>query len=92
MDWGNCILKAVHKDSSGKVTGIDGELHLEGDFKKTRLKLTWLCDVPDLVPLRVVDLGHLITKAKVRSTRPCPACSICCCLFFCWLVCGRPVP
>lgn len=100
MGWGNCIMRALHKDASGAVTGIDAgaagggrggrrrwaghaaiaglgglqaarqqactparppiqlrsahlwlacslliptaELHLEGDFKKTKLKLTWL--------------------------------------------------
>jgi glutamyl-tRNA synthetase len=66
MDWGNCIMHDVTKGADGKVTGIKASLHLQGDFKKTKLKLTWLSDVPDLVPLRLVTLGDLITKAKVR--------------------------
>ena len=65
MDWGNCIMREVAKGPDGRVTGITAALHLEGDFKKTKLKLTWLADVPDLVPLRLVTLGDLITKAKV---------------------------
>ena len=70
MDWGNCILRKIHKDANGVITSIDGDLHLEGDFKKTKLKLTWLADVPDVVPLCLVHLDHLITKAKV-SLRLC---------------------
>jgi glutamyl-tRNA synthetase len=66
MDWGNCIMREIQRDEAGEVTAVSGELHLEGDFKKTKLKLTWLADVPDLVPLRLVMLGDLITKAKVR--------------------------
>lgn len=65
MDWGNCIMREVTKGADGKVAAIKGDLHLEGDFKKTKLKLTWLADVPDVVPLRLVTLGDLITKAKV---------------------------
>ena len=80
MDWGNCILRKIHKDANGVITSIDGDLHLEGDFKKTKLKLTWLADVPDVVPLCLVHLDHLITKAKV-SLRSCfvsfSSCSIC---------------
>lgn len=45
MDWGNCILKKVHKDSNGVVTSIDADLNLAGDFKTTRMKVTWLAQV-----------------------------------------------
>eukprot|EP01025_Chloroclados_australasicus_P012110 TRINITY_DN15522_c0_g1_i1.p1 TRINITY_DN15522_c0_g1~~TRINITY_DN15522_c0_g1_i1.p1 ORF type:complete len:190 (-),score=31.23 TRINITY_DN15522_c0_g1_i1:311-880(-) len=67
MDWGNCIMHKVERDASGAIASIDGELHLAGDFKKTKLKLTWLADTPDLVPLCLVDLGHLITKPKLEE-------------------------
>lgn len=72
MNWGNAIIKTIHHSSgdssgSGMVTAIDAELHLEGSVKLTKWKLTWLADVPDLVPLRLVELGHLITKPKVRN-------------------------
>lgn len=72
MDWGNCIMRSVETGAGAAVTAIAGELHLQGDFKKTKLKLTWLADVPDVVPLRLVTLGYLITKAKVRlpAARP----------------------
>jgi hypothetical protein len=53
------------KGPDGQVTALTGQLHLAGDFKKTRLKLTWLADVPELVPLTLTDFDYLITKKKV---------------------------
>lgn len=49
------------------MVGLSGELHLEGNVKTTRLKLTWLPDIPDLVPLLLVDFGHLLTKKKLEE-------------------------
>jgi hypothetical protein len=51
----------------GAVRSLEGVLHLEGSVKATRLKLTWLPDTPDLVPLRLVDFDHLITKRKLED-------------------------
>lgn len=62
-----CVLQSITKDASGQVTGATAELNLAGDFKKTKLKLTWLADVPDLVPLTLTEFDYLITKKKVRS-------------------------
>ena len=42
MSWGNIIVKKVHKGADGKVARMDAELHLAGDVKKTKKKLTWL--------------------------------------------------
>uniref|UniRef100_A0A383W857 glutamate--tRNA ligase n=1 Tax=Tetradesmus obliquus TaxID=3088 RepID=A0A383W857_TETOB len=67
MDWGNAIIKSVSKGPDGQVTGLTGVLNLAGDFKKTRLKLTWLADVPELVPLTLTDFDYLITKKKVEE-------------------------
>jgi glutamyl-tRNA synthetase len=47
MDWGNAIVRTVSRDASGRVTALAGELHLEGDFKKTKKKLTWLSAYDD---------------------------------------------
>lgn len=58
-------LQGVTKDAAGQVTGVTAELHLAGDFKKTKLKLTWLADVPELVPLTLTEFDYLITKKKV---------------------------
>lgn len=67
MDWGNAIIKSITKDASGAVTALSGSLHLEGDVKKTKLKLTWLAATDELVPLSLVDFDHLITKKKVEE-------------------------
>src|SRR5260221_608917 len=42
MDWGNAIVRSKDVDSSGTITALVMELHLEGDFKKTTKKITWL--------------------------------------------------
>lgn len=60
-------LQSLTKDAAGQVTGVSAVLHLEGDFKKTKLKLTWLADVPELVPLKLMDYDYLITKKKVGT-------------------------
>lgn len=67
MDWGNCFFRRIHRDASGRVTGIEGELHPSGDPKKTKLKLTWLADNEDKVKLRMIDYDYLITKKKVEE-------------------------
>lgn len=66
MDWGNVICNKVHKDASGKVVSIDAKLHLEGDFKKTEKKLTWLAAEKN-IPVELVDFDHLITKDKLEE-------------------------
>lgn len=61
MDWGNCI---VTKHADGRVTG---KLNLDGDFKKTKYKLTWLANTEDKTPIKIVDFDHLITKDKIEE-------------------------
>jgi glutamyl-tRNA synthetase len=58
--------QGVERDASGGITAVAAELNLAGDVKATKLKLTWLPDVPELVPLKLCDFGYLITKKKVR--------------------------
>jgi len=64
MDWGNAIIRRIHSQE-GVVTGIDADLHLAGDYKTTDKKLTWLPDIPDLVPVKLVEYDYLITKEKL---------------------------
>lgn len=65
MDWGNVIVEKIHK-IDGVVKSIDIKLHLEGDFRKTEKKLTWIADIKDkTVPIELVDFDHLITKDKL---------------------------
>ncbi|KAK6139517.1 hypothetical protein DH2020_026748 [Rehmannia glutinosa] len=44
-----------------------GVLHLDGNVKKTKLKLTWLSDTSELVRLTLVDFDYLITKKKLEE-------------------------
>jgi hypothetical protein len=61
--------QSITRDAGGQVTSIAAQLHLAGDFKKTKLKLTWLADVDGLVPLVLTEFDYLITKKKVRWGR-----------------------
>jgi len=68
MAWGNVIIDRVHREvAGGPVTGVDAHLHLEGDFRKTKLKLTWLADSTELPLLELNHLGYLITKRKLEE-------------------------
>lgn len=60
MDWGNAFVRAL-------TPSVKLELHLEGDFKKTKKKLTWLAKSDKLVPLVLRDYDFLISKAKLEE-------------------------
>ncbi|KAK9451992.1 tRNA synthetases class I, catalytic domain-containing protein [Limtongia smithiae] len=66
MDWGNAFMKTIHKDGD-IVTAIDAVLNLEGDFRKTDKKITWLAATDDVVPVDLVDFDYLITKDKLQE-------------------------
>ncbi|EEB08143.1 glutamate-tRNA ligase [Schizosaccharomyces japonicus yFS275] len=66
MDWGNAYVRDIVYDADNKtVVSLKLELHLEGDFKKTEKKVTWLADVPSLPTVDLVDFDYLITKDKL---------------------------
>ena len=65
MDWGNAIVKEITKDEEGRVTALSGVLNLQGSVKTTKLKLTWLPEINELVKLTLTDFDYLITKKKV---------------------------
>jgi glutamyl-tRNA synthetase len=69
MDWGNAIIKDIILDKeTGSVTSIKATLHLDGDFKKTEKKITWIADVPEsLTPCVLTTFDHLITKDKLEE-------------------------
>jgi glutamyl-tRNA synthetase len=67
MDWGNAVVKEIHKDQDGNLTQLTGVLHLEGSVKSTKLKLTWLPEIAELVSLSLMDFGYLITKKKLEE-------------------------
>jgi glutamyl-tRNA synthetase len=66
MDWGNIIIQQVQSGPEG-VPVIEAILHLEGDFKKTKKKLTWLAATDEVVPCTLVDYDYLITKKKLEE-------------------------
>ncbi|SJM87001.1 probable Glutamate--tRNA ligase, cytoplasmic [Zygosaccharomyces bailii] len=61
MDWGNVIITSKNADGS-----LVAKTNLDGDFKKTKHKLTWLANT-DYVPVELVDFDHLITKDKLEE-------------------------
>ena len=65
MDWGNAF---VRKIVGSPVESIEMELHLTGDFKKTKKKVTWLSASPTapLIPVLLLDYDYLITKKKLE--------------------------
>lgn len=71
MDWGNAIIRSKTTGPSGDVTSLTMDLHLEGDFRKTKKKITWLAqpskDHP-LVDVTLLDYDYLITKKKLEET------------------------
>jgi glutamyl-tRNA synthetase len=68
MDWGNAfVTKIVRPDPAGDVTELKLKLHLEGDFKKTEKKVTWLAQDQNLVKVKLVDFDYLITKDKIEE-------------------------
>jgi glutamyl-tRNA synthetase len=66
MDWGNAIITGKTTDAEGN-TIVNGHLHLEGNFKNTEKKLTWLPAIDDLVPVVLEEYDHLITKEKMEE-------------------------
>ncbi|KAL0581100.1 glutamate--tRNA ligase [Marasmius crinis-equi] len=70
MDWGNAYVRSKAVDASGTVTSVELELHLEGDFKKTKKKITWLAQSTSehpLIPVTLLDYDYLITKKKLEE-------------------------
>jgi len=66
MNWGNVVVDEVAKEGD-VVKAMRGHLHLEGNPKDTKLRLTWLAQCEDLLPVRAVTFGHLITKDKLEE-------------------------
>ena len=68
MNWGNAMIKSISADESGIVSGLELNLHLDGDIKKTEKKITWLGKEPsNMIPVDLVDFDYLITKEKLEK-------------------------
>lgn len=71
MDWGNAIVTSKSVAASGSIEAITMKLHIEGDFKKTKKKITWLAEstpTNTLTPITLIDYDYLITKKKLEET------------------------
>ncbi|KAJ1899526.1 glutamate--tRNA ligase [Kickxella alabastrina] len=68
MDWGNAIVESIDRTDS-TVTNLVLRLHLEGDVKTTKKKITWLAQSPSVHPVEamLVDYDYLITKKKLEE-------------------------
>lgn len=70
MDWGNAFVRSKTVSERGEVTHIEMELYLEGDFRKTKKKITWLAQPSSehpLVDITLLDYDYLITKKKLEE-------------------------
>jgi len=68
MDWGNAFIRKITQNEEGVVTAIEAELNLQGDFKKTDKKITWVANVEtSLTPCILTTFDHLITKDKLEE-------------------------
>ena len=71
MNWGNAIVRKIHTSLNplnSNITGLELELHLQGDVKKTEKKITWLSEEgQELIPVELVDFDYLITKDKIEE-------------------------
>lgn len=71
MDWGNAIIRSKSISASGVIEALTADLHLEGDFKKTEKKVTWLADPASsrrpLVNVTLLDYDYLVTKKKLEE-------------------------
>ncbi|KAJ3300623.1 hypothetical protein HK104_009280 [Borealophlyctis nickersoniae] len=74
MDWGNVIVQSVQwADDRAHIKCVEVKLHLDGDFKKTKKKLTWLSRAEtgkmEQTPVKLTlhDYDYLITKKKLEE-------------------------
>lgn len=69
MDWGNAIVRSKTFAEDGCVSSVTVDLHLEGDFKATKKKITWLAQssARPLVKVTLLDYDYIITKRKLED-------------------------
>lgn len=71
MNWGNAFVRKISTSLNPlnrDVIGLELELHLQGDVKKTKQKITWLSTQgQELIPVELVDFDYLITKDKLEE-------------------------
>lgn len=61
MTWGNAIVRGLDK-SAAPIKDLQLELHLAGDFKTTKQKMSWLAEGDNNVEAELWEFDYLITK------------------------------
>ena len=70
MDWGNAFVRSKVIGKDGEVVSLVMELNLDGDFRKTKKKITWLAQPTDshpVIEVTLLDYDYLITKKKLEE-------------------------
>lgn len=67
MDWGNAIVREKNESDAGNVASMSVDLHLEGDYKRTKWKVHWLPDDPCVVNLQLAYFGPLLAKKVLED-------------------------
>lgn len=69
MKWGNAMVKRIDR-TDDTVVGMELVLNLEGDFRKTDKKVTWLAtdaSKSSLVPAELWEFDYLLTKEMLTK-------------------------
>lgn len=69
MSWGNAFVRKINKNDAGAVVSLELEANLDGDFRKTKQKMTWLAeDGPDsLVKAELWEFDDLLNKDTLEE-------------------------
>lgn len=72
MNWGNAFVRKISHSlnplTHSTVTALELKLHLQGDVKTTKQKVTWLSTKgQELIPVELVDFDYLITKDIIEK-------------------------
>lgn len=67
LRWGNMKISDIQKSTDGKIVSMKATYDASAtNFSKTK-KATWLAAVPDVVPCKLFEFDHLISKAKLEE-------------------------
>lgn len=69
LSWGNAIVEEIVKDAAGKIVALKGKTNVAGNVRSTKVKAHWVGfrDEAELVPLSLVEYGHLINVTKLEE-------------------------
>lgn len=72
MSWGNAYVRSISHSlnplNRSTVTELELDLHLQGDVKTTKQKITWSSTKgQELIPVELIDYDFLITKDVIED-------------------------